>query len=128
MITCPNCQTTNVRVNNGNFARVKCEGEPAAKYIYNKFFFYCEDCEEKWESTPEAERDYFDYVALRDRTTPIVRTIRRGESYGPAQYIDPAELSRRIELAKKLILSYKHLLDLGAGEWYEIEQDSVLGK
>ena len=127
MVTCQKCQSTDVRVNNGNFASRKLEGEPSAVHEYNKNFFYCEKCENKWESTPEAERDYLDYVWLRDRTTLVARSMSEDGSYGPAQYIDSGELSRRIELGKKIISSYKHLLDLDPGEWHEIGQDSDIG-
>ena len=127
MVTCPKCQSTNIKVNNGNFARTKPEGERSAVHTHNKYFFYCEQCENKWESTPDEEKDYLDYVWLRDRTTLVVRDVAKDGSYGPAQHIDSGELSRRIELAKKIVATYKHLLDLDPGEWHEIEQDSRLG-
>lgn len=127
MVTCQRCQSTNVRVNNGNFARTKPEGERSAVHTNNKYFFYCEQCEDKWESTPEEERDYFEYARLRDRTTLVVRNVGKDGSYGPAQHIDSGELSLRVELAKKIVNSYKHLLDLDPGEWHEIEHDSRLG-
>lgn len=127
MITCRRCQSTNVKVNNGNFARTKPEGARSAVHTHNKYFFYCEQCENKWKSTSDEERDYFEYVRLRDHTTLVVRDVGKDGSYGPAQHIDSDELSRRTELAKKIDTSYKHLLDLDPGEWHEIESDSKLG-
>ena len=127
MVTCQKCKSTDVKINNGNFARTKHEGEPSAKHAFNKYFFYCEQCENKWESTPDEERDYFEYVRLRERTILVVRDVGKNGSYGPAQHIDSGELSHRIELAKKIVASYRHLLDLDPGEWYEIERDSRLG-
>ena len=125
MVICKECDSLDVRVNDGNFARTKREGEPSAVHTYNKKFFYCEQCESKWESTPEAEKDYLDYLWLKGRTTMLAHEMPRDGSYGPPAHIDGAELMRREELAKKLVESYRHLLDLAPDEWYEIEQDSI---
>ena len=123
MITCPKCNSMNVRVNSGNFARVKREGEPAYKHTYDIRFFYCEDCENKWETTPESQRDYYDYVALRDRTMFFANGMGNDGSYGPTNNIDSVDLMRKTELARKIVASYRHLLDLDPAEWYELEQD-----
>jgi hypothetical protein len=116
-----------VRVNNGNFARVKPEGAPSAKHTYDIRFFYCEQCESKWETTSESQRDYYDYLALRDRTTTMAHDMGKDGSYGPPQYLDGGDLILRAELAKKIASSYKHLLDLNPVEWHEIEEDSQTG-
>lgn len=125
MVTCLHCSSINVRVNNGNFAHVKPEGEPAAKYTYNKLFFFCERCENQWESTPDSEKDYLDYVWLRNRTEIPVRNMGADGSHGPPAYINAGELMRRGELAKKISSSYKHLLNLAPSEWHKIHQDAL---
>jgi len=108
-----------------NFAHVKREGEPSAKFLYNKYSFYCHDCMNQWESIPEAEKDYFEYVDLRNRTNIIVRDMGKDGSFGPAQQIDFGELSRRKELARKIMDSYQHMLNIDPGEWYELAQDAA---
>ncbi len=124
MVICKNCNSMNVKVANGNFASAKPEGQPAVVHKFNKYFFHCWDCESNWESIPEAEKDYLDYVWLRDRTTLVARSMGSDGSYGPAQFIEASELMRRTELAKKIHGSYRHLLDLDPGEWHEIDQDA----
>jgi hypothetical protein len=124
MITCPQCQCFTVTVTNGNFAHAKVEGEPAFRQSYNRKLFYCENCEYKWQSTAEAERDYNEYVALRGRTEMLVRKMGVDGSYGPPVHIDGGDLILRDELAKKIIGLYRHLLDLAPDEWFEIEQDA----
>jgi hypothetical protein len=122
MVFCKNCKSINVKVANANFASVKPEGQPSAKQSENKFFFHCWNCESDWESNQEAYQDYYEYDALRGRTTMVAHDMKPGMKI-EAQYIDSNELMRRHELAKKIISSYKHLLDLKPGEWYDIEQD-----
>lgn len=41
------------------------------------------------------------------------------------QYINPDELMKRHELARKIVNSYRHVLDLKPGEWFDIEQDAI---
>ncbi|MDB4992125.1 MAG: hypothetical protein JWL75_370 [Parcubacteria group bacterium] len=124
MVICPHCKSRNVSVNNGNFARVKPEGIPAAKHTYDIRFFYCEACEEKWESTPESQSDYYDYVRLRDRTQMSAQEVRPGETYIVGPHIEPGELMRRGELAVKIVDLYTSVLDLSPSEWHEIHLDA----
>jgi|SRR3989338_10430212 len=123
MVHCLNCKSTKVKVTNANFASVKLERQPSAKQTENKCFFHCWDCESDWESKPEALDDYYEYEALRGRTKLVAHDMRPGVKI-EAQYINPDELMKRHELAKKIVDSYKHLLDLKPGEWFDIEQDA----
>lgn len=97
MVICPQCKSINVRVANGNFARTKGEGQPSAKHSYTKLLFHCWDCEHNWESTPEAEKDYFEYVHLRSRTEIAAGDLGKDGSYQVGPTIDSGETSRRIE-------------------------------
>ncbi len=45
-------------------------------------------------------------------------------NYGSAPYIDQSDLLRRDEIAKILVTSYKHLLDLSPSEWHNIKLDA----
>ena len=125
MVICENCSSTDVRVNNGNFARTKPEGAPAAKHTYDIRFFYCEQCTSQWETTAESQRDYYDYVALRERTKIILRDVPKSGIIDPAQHLEFDDLVRRTELAKKISTSYRHLLDLDPGEWHKIALDAA---
>lgn len=125
MVHCLNCKSTKVKVFDANFAELKPEGQPAVKHSGSKFLYHCWNCNNDWESIPEAEQDYFEYDALKSRTTFVVNEVKPGKSIGPAAYIKPDELLRRHELAKKLVDSYKHVLDLKPGEWFDIEQDAL---
>jgi len=107
-----------------NFARVKPEGQPAEKHEYDIYSFFCFDCEHQWESDPQVQKDYLEYLWLRDRTSLVARDMKPNGDYGPAPFIDSSELTRRNELAKKIINSYKHTLDLSPSEWYKIGQDA----
>lgn len=107
-----------------DFARVKPEGIPAEKHTLSKFSFWCHDCDHTWVSDPQSQRDYLDYVWLRDRTTMVAHDMGKDGSYQPSPTIDGEELMRRDELAKKIISSYKHMLDLPPEEWLSIEEDA----
>ena len=124
MITCKNCKSKNVKVVHMNFASAKPEGQPAAKHEYDKYSFFCFDCEQKWESDAQVQKDYLEYLWLRDRTSIPVRDMNPNGNYGPTPFIDSSELTRRKELAKKIFDSYKHTLDISPSEWYKIEQDT----
>ncbi|KKP78412.1 MAG: hypothetical protein UR77_C0003G0019 [Candidatus Nomurabacteria bacterium GW2011_GWC2_35_35] len=124
MVTCPNCKLKKVKVVHMNFASLKPEGQPAKKQEYDTYSFFCFDCEHQWESDPQVQKDYLEYLWLRDRTSMIARDMNSDRSYGPAPFIDSSELTRRNELAKKIVNSYKHALDISPSEWYKIEQDS----
>jgi hypothetical protein len=123
MVTCPNCNLTDIRIANGNFASVKLEGQPSAKYTYDKKLFHCRDCEKNWESTPEVEKDYNEYIRLSNLTTISVQDFKDDGSYEQPQYIDDDE-TLRTELAKKIVSSYKHILNLNPEEWLKIEKDA----
>ena len=124
MAYCLNCKSTNVKVADANFTELKLEGQLAAKHTESKYYFHCWNCESDWESDPEAQRDYYEYDGLRNSTTFVAHSMKPSGKI-EAQYINPDELLRRHELAKKIISSYRHLLDLSPGEWFGIEQDAV---
>src|SRR3990167_11360564 len=124
MITCKNCKSKNVKVANMNFASLKKEGQPAEKQGEEKYSFFCFYCEQQWESDPQAQKDYLEYMWLKGRTSTVARDMNPSGDYGPASFIDNSELTRRNELAKKIINSYKHTIDLSPSEWYKIEQDT----
>lgn len=125
MIRCSNCESINVRVSNGNLPSVKPEGQPSAMCTYNRNLFYCRNCENKWESIPEAEQDYSEYIQLCYRTRIVSRDLKRDGGYGPALNICPEELSQQKDLAKKIVSTYKHVLNIDCGEWHDIEQDAL---
>jgi hypothetical protein len=124
MVICKNCRSLNVDIKNLDFARVKLEGEPAAKYTGPHDSFYCFDCESQWESGPEDWQLYYEYKSLVPKTTFIVHNMENG-NYGPVQHVDARELLRRDEIAKILVASYLHLLDLSPAEWHEIKLDAA---
>ena len=124
MVTCSKCNSINVKVSSMDFATAKPEGMPADKHTLNKFSFWCYECNNTWISDPQSQRDYLDYVWLRDRTTMVVRDMGKDGSYHPSSIIDSGELMRCDELAKKIISSYKHMLDLPPEEWLSIEEDA----
>lgn len=123
MVHCLNCKSTNVKVSDANYAHVKLEGQDSSVHTEIKYYFHCWNCESDWESSTEADKDYYEYDALKGRTTLVAHNMSPGTKI-EAQYIDPKELMRRHELATKIVNSYKHLLDLNPGEWFYIEQDA----
>lgn len=123
MIPCKNCKSINVKVSSLDFARVKREGESAAKAGLPKNQFHCWDCGDEWFSDPEAYKVYFEYCDLKPRTTLVAEMIKPGDMYR-VQHVDSNELMRRKELAKILFAKYRSFLELEAGEWYDIELDA----
>ncbi len=124
MIKCKNCQSVNVKVSDLNFAKIKPEGWPAAKYTYDKYSFLCLDCNQVWESEPESQKDYYDYMCFRDRTTLVAHKMEKNKKI-IAQHINLDDMEQRARLSKKIVNSYKHLLDLPPEEWYAIERDAI---
>lgn len=125
MVWCKNCKSIKVKVNNLNFAEAKAEGEPSVKYTYNKFSFFCHDCENQWESIPEAEEIYFRYVDLKAKTQLTVYDVNEYKNSPlPIVPLSIVDLTKRKELAKEIIEHYRHVLDIDPGEWYEIKQDA----
>ena len=125
MIKCKKCSSTDVKVKDLNCASRKREGESTVKHTYNKKEFHCRNCDDVWMSIPEAEKDYYEYVDLCNQTTVAVRDVKKDSSYGPPTRIVPEELLRRIELAKIIVGSYEHVLDLDPGEWCDLEEDTL---
>lgn len=126
MLWCQNCGSTKVKVTNLNFTKLKPEEEAAIKYSHNKDSFYCQNCEKQWESIPEAEETYLEYVSLRNKTQLVAYNVQDYKNSPlPIQNINHEELIRRHELAKKISDCYKHLLDISPKEWHELEQDNI---
>lgn len=124
MVTCPQCKSTDVKVNDINFARaLKADGS-AHKHTYDQKAFYCRKCEFQWQTTLESDKAYWDYVHLKAKTAMGTGNGNTDGSYGPAPAIDHNDISLRKEFAKRLIGSCAHLLDLPASEWWDIEQDA----
>lgn len=105
-----------------DFASVKVEGVPAEKHTLNKYSFWCDDCGTTWISDPQSQRDYFDYVWLRDRTEMIANEMGKDGSIRMSPAINGDELMRCAELANKIITSYKSTLPLPMDEWIRIEE------
>jgi hypothetical protein len=124
MINCPNCKSINVKSIDLNFARIKKEGEPAAKISDFKKQFFCYDCNFSWDFNPESEKLYLEYIQLRDETALITQIIKPGDSYVP-KYIDSNKLNKRKEIAKELTASHQHTLDIKSDEWYELQKDAI---
>jgi hypothetical protein len=97
MVICSNCGSRKVTVNNGNFAARKREGQPSQKHTHNTYYFYCHDCEEQWESDPQAERDFFEYSDLEQRTRMRVRDHKPGGGHGTPPNIQPSDIPKRRE-------------------------------
>ena len=123
MIHCKNCNSINIKVLNLDFARAVNQHDQAVKFNFSKRQFHCLDCETDWNSDPEAYKAYYEYADLLPRTTLVAHVMKPGGTY-TAQYIKPEELTRRKELAKILFDKYRSFLDIGAGEWYDIELDA----
>lgn len=123
MVICK-CGSSKVDVKNLDFARAKPEGVLVAKYRGPHDSFYCLDCASQWESGPDDWQLYYEYKSLLSKTTFVVHDMKDG-NYGPVQHVDMNELSQRSELAKKLVASYLHLLDLSPAEWHEIKLDAA---
>ncbi len=122
MIICK-CGSIRVDVKNLDFARAKPEGAPTVKYTGPNRAFYCYDCTSKWKSNSEDWKLYYEYQSLVPKTTFTVHDMKDG-NYGPAPYIDQDDLLRRDEIAKILVKSYQHLLDLSPSEWHNIKLDA----
>jgi hypothetical protein len=123
MVYCSKCNSINIRVHDLGFAKKIQDGQLAPKFENSKQQFICDSCNHSWFSDPEAEKLYFEYVGLKERTTLVAKTMKPGGTY-TAQYINPQELMRRGELAKILFLKYKSYLDISPEEWYNIEFES----
>lgn len=120
MVRCKNCKSLNVRVGNLDFAQVKPEGMPAAKYDGPNHDFYCWDCESQWQSGPKDWEPYFEYKNLVHKNRLIAHDMPSDGSY-QVQYLgEPAEFDRIKELAKILVSSYQHLIVIDPSEWHEI--------
>lgn len=122
MIICK-CGSIRVDVKNLDFARVEPEGAPAAKYEGPNHSFYCHDCKLQWKSIPEDWKLYYEYQSLVPKTTFFVNDMKDG-NYGSAPYIDANDLMRRDEIARIIVESYQHLLDLSPSEWHNIKLDA----
>lgn len=123
MITCKNCSSINVDIRNLDFARAMPEGSSPIKYTGPHDSFYCFDCGSKWESNPQDWELYYEYRNLADKTRLVAHDMPPDGSYQVQDVGSLSDLNRQKELSAKLIKDYKHLLDLDAGVWYEIEQD-----
>jgi len=124
MITCQKCRSINIKVSSLNFARVKLEGQPAFKHHYNKYSFYCSDCNNQWESVPEAEKDYHEYLDLCSKNTILSQDLKEDGGYGQTRQINYDELEKEKVLAKKIVSSYKHVLNINPSEWHNLEQSA----
>ncbi len=122
MVTCK-CGSINVDIKNLDYARVKPEGAPAAKYTGRHDSFYCYDCRSQWKSEPEDWKVYNEYQSLVNKNRVIAHDMPADGSYQSQEMGTPEEYDRQKELAKELVTSYKHLLNLEAGVWFDIEQD-----
>lgn len=122
MIICK-CGSIRVDVKNLDFARAKPEGASTAKYTGPHHSFYCYDCKLQWKSVPENWKLYYEYQSLVPKTTFLVHDMKDG-NYGHAPHIDANDLMRRDEIAKILVESYQHLLNLSPSEWHNIKLDA----
>jgi hypothetical protein len=125
MVICPNCKSIKVKVLDLNFAHLKKEGEPADKNPVMDKQFYCEICHHGWCFDPESEKLYLEYIQLKNETTLVVQDMKRGGKYHP-QYIDMDKLTKRKDIARRIVSSYQHVLDINPGEWYELHQDASI--
>jgi|GEM_PF-2556350 len=123
MIRCKKCKSILVKVFNLNFAKRKLEGQAASKIGSTKKQFLCQSCSEEWFFDPNCEKLYFEYLDLKPETTLVAHNMGSDGTY-EAQYIDPNKLMRRLELARELIRSYQHMLDIGPDLWLQLSQDA----
>lgn len=105
-----------------DFAAVKPAGMPAEKHTLNKYSFWCTDCNDTWVSDPQSQRDYLDYVWLREKTTMITNDMNKVGNIRISPMIDPNELIRCSDLADKILSSYRNILPLPMDEWVRIEE------
>ncbi len=125
MVTCKDCKSINVDFKNLDFAKAKPEGFPATKYTGRHDSFYCFDCQSQWKSGPEDWKLYYEYQALIPKTTSVAYTMPANGSYQVQDMGTISDYQKRKDLAKKLVLSYKHLLNLESVIWHDIEQNSI---
>lgn len=124
MVQCKNCKSIKVIVRDGNFAKRKREGEPAEKYEYNKLYFTCETCEDSWESSPEGEKLYYEYLDVKSKTHIPVLDINKTGNYPPPPHVRIEDLMRKTEISKILLAEHLHDLNLSPSDWFEIKQDA----
>lgn len=125
MVICPSCKSIEIKIADQNFARKKPEGQPAVKTELSKQQFYCWTCAHAWNSNPESEKLYAEYVNLKGKTTLVVHDMHSGKKMEP-QYLDVDKMMRKTAIAKELVASHKHTLDVDPGEWYDLEQEAQL--
>ncbi len=124
MIRCNKCSSISVKVCNLNFAKRKVEGCPSSKIVSIEKQYYCQSCGNAWFYNPKCDELYAEYLKLKPETTLVAHIVKPGGTY-KAQYIDPNKLIRRNEIAKTLVDSYQHVLNVDPGEWYELCQDAL---
>lgn len=125
MVICRNCKLTNVKVLDQNFAKKKEEGQPSAKNEPSKEQFYCWSCHHTWNSNPDSEKLYLEYTQLKGETTLIVHDMHKGQKIEP-QHLSLDKMMRATEIAKELVSSHRHTLDIDPSEWFDIEQEAQL--
>lgn len=126
MVTCKNCKSINVNIQNLDFARAMSEGSSAVKYTGPHNDFYCQDCETQWQSGPQDWEPYYEYQDLVSKTEMFAHNMSPSGKYQTQEVGSFADFEKREILAKELVSSYKHLLDLEAGIWFDIEKDTKL--
>ena len=107
-----------------DYARTKPEGMAAAKYSGPHDSFYCWDCKVQWESNPKDWELYYEYKVAVEKTTLVAHNMSPDGGYQVQTLGDMPDFEKRERLAEELVSSYRHLLNLDAGEWFEIEQDT----
>ncbi|MEK7187471.1 MAG: hypothetical protein AAB691_01325 [Patescibacteria group bacterium] len=122
MITCPNCKSIDIKTLDLEFARRKKEGEAANKDEILKEQFTCQTCGDEWDSNPKSEELYREYLELKKETEMIAQDMKPGGQY-KVQYIDPQKLSRRLEVARELVSSHQHTLNISPSAWHDLKQD-----
>ena len=108
-----------------NFARIKPEGQPAVKAGPPQKQFHCWDCGYTWDSNPKSFELYYEYDGLKNETFIPVQD-RDAINKIPPPYISYEKLHRLKEVAKILVESHRHTLDIGPSEWYDIERDALV--
>lgn len=123
MITCKNCQNTDVMVHSMNFAFRKAEGQASVVGGAKKDSFLCNKCESQWKTDPKAWPLYYNYKQLSDKNTLTANTMGDDGSYVRQENLNSSELELIHQLAIEL-LEFQDCLTLDMMEWRQIKEEA----